>query len=342
MKIIDPSVEIINEPDNMKRIELAGRVCYKSEERIALGTAEKFCDMLIRRNHTAMLEHSNIILMINTGKEDNYWVRLALLDAISDYRHKTMKPSMIREGLRLRTEYGLDYVYYFSGNVRAWREIIQFSDGDIGFPGNPLFKDLPNGSVDLTPFIVQEEDLDPEVRSRHGIISARFVCAEGVSLEMFRHRIAAATYQTIGSGEPIEVSEPPAVVVSPAQESTRYVDYNKKELEFIKPWWWDEGSHDERVRRKHLYEAMCWDAEDNYNLFRTELGMSPEAARAVLPKALKTEIIITQTPERWMDWLVLRGHKSAHPDMRLIAKLFKSELPLYSRAFPWKSPGKGE
>jgi hypothetical protein len=71
MKLIKPSVEIIREPDNMKRIELCGRVCYKSEDRIADGTAEKFCRMLIERGH-----HSNARAQQHHRAGTGVWIGL--------------------------------------------------------------------------------------------------------------------------------------------------------------------------------------------------------------------------------------------------------------------------
>ena len=44
--------------DSKLLIEVAGRTCYKSEEKIAEGTAEKFVNMLRSRGHCAMIEHS--------------------------------------------------------------------------------------------------------------------------------------------------------------------------------------------------------------------------------------------------------------------------------------------
>jgi len=44
--------------DSKLLIEVAGRTCYKSEEKIAEGTAEKFVAMLRSRTHCAMIEHS--------------------------------------------------------------------------------------------------------------------------------------------------------------------------------------------------------------------------------------------------------------------------------------------
>lgn len=62
MKIIKPSVEFITPIDGeviLKRIEQSGRVCYKSEDKITEGSAEKFCQNIIKRGHEAVLEHYN-------------------------------------------------------------------------------------------------------------------------------------------------------------------------------------------------------------------------------------------------------------------------------------------
>lgn len=60
MKIIKPSVEFIT-PLNGKviteRLEECGRVCYKSEDSISAGSAEKFLKGIISRGHEAVLEH---------------------------------------------------------------------------------------------------------------------------------------------------------------------------------------------------------------------------------------------------------------------------------------------
>ena len=60
MKVIEPSVEILTPLDGpaiLKHLELCGRVCYKSEDKITDGSAEKFCQYLIKRGHEAPLEH---------------------------------------------------------------------------------------------------------------------------------------------------------------------------------------------------------------------------------------------------------------------------------------------
>lgn len=63
MNIIEPYVEILEAPDYNKMlrfIELVGRTCYKSEDKITSGSAEKFVKGLIEKGHTAMIEHVTI------------------------------------------------------------------------------------------------------------------------------------------------------------------------------------------------------------------------------------------------------------------------------------------
>lgn len=74
MKLIKPSYEII-EPtgytleDILKHIEVVGRTCYKSEDKIADDSYKKFVEMLINREHGAMLEHGTAYLHIC----NHYW-----------------------------------------------------------------------------------------------------------------------------------------------------------------------------------------------------------------------------------------------------------------------------
>jgi len=63
MRIIKPSYEImtpINRNEILKTLEVAGRTCYKSEDKITEDSASKFVSMLINRGHEAMIEHYNI------------------------------------------------------------------------------------------------------------------------------------------------------------------------------------------------------------------------------------------------------------------------------------------
>ena len=70
MRLIKPSFQIIKPTgytidDIYKSIELAGRVSYKSEDRITEDSAKGFVDMLIKRCHYSPLEFGTVYLYIN-------------------------------------------------------------------------------------------------------------------------------------------------------------------------------------------------------------------------------------------------------------------------------------
>lgn len=63
MKIIEPKVELVNAPDYvtlLSTVEQAGRTCYKSEDKITDGSAEKFVRNILKRGHEAVIEHASL------------------------------------------------------------------------------------------------------------------------------------------------------------------------------------------------------------------------------------------------------------------------------------------
>lgn len=129
-------------------------------------------------------------------------------------------------------------------------------------------------------------------------VTAKFICDRGVSHEIVRHR-----------------------VMSFAQESTRYCNYSKdkfgQELTFIEPSW-EFLSCSNILDTRERFEAMLGEAEANYMELIT-LGFKPQEARAVLPNALKTEIVVTAFIDDWKHFFELRCSNAAHPDIRKLA-----------------------
>ena len=131
-------------------------------------------------------------------------------------------------------------------------------------------------------------------------VTAKFICDRGVSHEIVRHR---GSYG-----------------MSFAQESTRYCNYSKNkfnnELTFIEPAW--EFPSSNIVNTRERFEAMLNEAEANYMELIT-LGFKPQEARAILPNALKTEIVVTGFIDDWKHFFELRCDSAAHPDIRKLA-----------------------
>lgn len=100
MKLIESSVQIIEEKDPYKMIELAGRTCYKSENNITEDSAKEFVDRMIKLGHGAMLEHGTIYLTIAK-------TAMNIGDPIFYVRNKYSK---VNED---------DYFYYITTNMRV-------------------------------------------------------------------------------------------------------------------------------------------------------------------------------------------------------------------------------
>ena len=78
MRLIKPSFEILEQQPGIlglyKQIELAGRTCYRSEDKITPDSAAAFVDRMIKSQHYAMLEHGTVYLRIPDVSSDGQYV----------------------------------------------------------------------------------------------------------------------------------------------------------------------------------------------------------------------------------------------------------------------------
>ena len=73
MKIVKRSVELINPPtykDLLEKCETAGRTCYKSDNMISEGSAERLISSLIKSGHHSILEFGNIMFKVICDRKD--------------------------------------------------------------------------------------------------------------------------------------------------------------------------------------------------------------------------------------------------------------------------------
>lgn len=77
MRIIKPSFEIWDQEEGLegvyKQIERAGRVCYKSEDKITEDSAKEFVERMVKSGHGAMLEHGTVYLLLNMASRQQYF-----------------------------------------------------------------------------------------------------------------------------------------------------------------------------------------------------------------------------------------------------------------------------
>lgn len=319
MNIIKPNVEIIYEPDLLKRIEIAGRTAYKSEDKINTGSAKKFFDSLVKRGHESVLEHSNIIVYAQNDETTNH-----MWEILQEYERRNNIPHFIRNSYDIKDVIIDDDVYeyssIFSGNLRAWRSLVKqyycepvfvhlfyhhFAFADIyenASINTPMGSRIPPvNEYDFAESVyndwAQAEILQWAPGEIHNIITARFTCSRGISHELVRHRLLSVT-----------------------QSSTRYIRYNENTI--IEPWWWDDEENDVI----EVYRTLCLSSglhsETIYKSF-IDNNMSPQGARGCLNHDTKTEVVLTGSVANWHHFLVLRDDSAAHPDIRILAKMFR-------------------
>ena len=146
-------------------------------------------------------------------------------------------------------------------------------------------------------------------------ITVKFICDRGVSHEFVRHR-----------------------VFSFAQESTRYCNYSKdkfdNEITYIIPSWMSDGQKNMSLEDRDIcgntYAEVCFKSNliQNEKTYFTLLaeGWKPQQARAVLPNALKTELVMTGFESDWKHFFKLRDDIAAHPQARELAEPLHKEF----------------
>ena len=145
-------------------------------------------------------------------------------------------------------------------------------------------------------------------------------------------------------------------VFSFAQESTRYCNYSKdkfgNEITFIIPNWLDlqEGTYEEKylihkdTEEKYktigcsdifynvssspegrFLEACVWSEYYYLDLLNT-YNWKAQEARAVLPNAVKAELVMTGFVDDWKHFFHLRTATGAHPQARELASPLQDEF----------------
>lgn len=312
--MVEPSVTLINEPNPFKRIETAGRTCYKSEGNITKNSAISFVSKLIENNHTAMIEHASVAFQMDCDEG----CEPILLDYIiyiqkQHYLHVTIEPSIPR--------------IMISGNIRAilQRNIMDPITRSL-LAKYPEFSPMVDTSKEPTHVQVRAdikdlrkiEDLTRDEFMNHFHITARFITDRGVSHELVRHRL-----------------------FSFAQESTRYCNYSKNKfgnhVTFCKPSTYEDWTPDQQ----DILNTTLSTLDSVYQaLVSGDDALAPQQVRAILPSCTKTEIVVSGPGFEWKYFFALRSEGVTgppHPDMKYIADIALQKINKYLRTLKYKT-----
>lgn len=286
MKLIESSVQIIEEKDPYKMIELAGRTCYKSEDKITEDSAKEFVDRMIKLGHGAMLEHGTIYLTID-GEDPN-------LSKIQSNPHT--KVNLVPYEVLTEGNYTISYKAHITTNLRVLIE---------------------NNLKELLQYQVEPTE-HHEKR-----ITAKFICDRGVSHEFVRHRVFSfaqesqryCNYNKDKFNNELTFIKPTWLDI-PTGDYT-YWDGDWCNIDNMKI----QLPSDNGVADNFLW--CLNNAGMQYRLLINK-GLKPQEARGVLPNATKTELVMTGFESDWEHFFELRCSGAAHPDAKKLANELKS------------------
>lgn len=306
MKIVDPSFEIQDELDRKSiavRLEVCGRICYKSEDKITEESAIPFVKKIAAHGHNSVLEMA--VATFNVTCHPDH-----VLEFYS------CQPKFL---VTDRTQSGV----LITGSIRAFRELYgQYAD-------NQVVNDVVTQLAERYPYLFEGiyhadtaleaddeiqvkklslddvEDLSAELLARHRFIGVKFIVNRAVTHELVRHRPCSFL-----------------------QESQRYCRYSQdkfgNQVTFIKPMFFEQDS------REFLLWKQAMEETEKLYLELLETA-TPQAARTVLPNSCKTEIITYCNLAEWKHIFAMRTSPAAEPSMREIMIPLEEEM---KRRFP--------
>lgn len=340
MKLIKPSFEFIEQECTIKnhkmdeskvqinaqliegiykQIELAGRTCYKSEDKITETSAKEFVDRMIKSGHGAMLEHGTVYLF----ESFNY----PGPDGVGLLKYKDNKYSKFQAIGREINSSVPDWIdgYYVTTNLRVLVE---------------------NGWLDDLKYICELTEYH-EKR-----VTVRFICDRVTGESFLRHRAIDEDHLTV-EGEVTREMEKD--IDSFARESTRYCNYTKDKFDnqftiINPPEFYNEdinksmecwGVNDDQVFRS-MCVSIASECDDDFSLLDTwyfanlatqwsynrliKLGWKPEQARRIIPLDIKSELVMTAFVSDWGHFFELRCAPNAHLQARELAIPLKEEF----------------
>ena len=285
MKLIESSVQIIEEKDPYKMIELAGRTCYKSEDKITEDSSKEFVDRMIKLGHGAMLEHGTIYLKIDKTEDGH------------------LPPARL---------------YWSDGNHKKYTKVRKH--GNSIYVTTNLRVIVENNRLDDLQYQVEPTE-HHEKRITAKFICDRGVSHEFVRHRVFSFAQESTRYCDYSKdkfGNDITYIIPSWLDLPEGKYSNWDNDWcDVSELKLLYP------EVDNLSDPANCFLQSIKNAEYYYFMLINR-GWKPQQARQVLPNATKTELVMTGFESDWEHFFELRCSGAAHPDAKKLADELKS------------------
>ena len=340
MKIIESDVKFLKQGEGLQglyeHIENCGRTCYKSEDNIKEGSAEKFVNAMIKSHHGAMLEHGTVYLSVPYDTKRDYQI-----NGYSIYSADHVIP-------RIGAQYAANP--FSKVNTNPEKQTFEITTNYRVI--------VENGWIDDLQYMCEPSEYHEK---RYTL---RFVCDRGVTHELVRHRKfsfaqESSRYCNYGSDKKFgkeltfispswcnyeEIKDMADVIQNSRKEVQNAVydltmadvyDNNETQAFTVKK---DDNllelSKEESIEianQKRCELMMVYDMmrSEKIYMYLMEHGYQPQQARQVLPTMIKSEICMTGFASDWRFFFDLRlyGKTGApHPDMLMVAKIAQKQF----------------
>jgi thymidylate synthase (FAD) len=294
MKLIKQSYEFVPQALGLegiyKQIEKAGRICYKSEDKITEDSAKDFVNRMVKSKHHAMLEHGTVYLHMEFDSKKAFFNNDLVLKYLDESHTKVFR---IRD---IQTEPQGKQHAYITTNYRVLVE---------------------NNWLDDLKYLCEPTEYH-EKR-----ITIKFTTNIGISREFTRHRVFSyavestryCNYSKSKFNNEITYIQPWWI---PESRIKHYFEYQEQQLSNSN-WMVDIEDGDVISTYLEYLENI-----ENYYLYLLNINkLKPEQARGVLPLDTKCDMIMTGFVSDWKHFFDLRalGTTGApHPQAKELAE----------------------
>lgn len=317
MEFLVAGFEIIEQEPGLegmyKAAELPGRICYGSQDKIAPGTADKFCNGLMKSNHGAPLEHGTVYLK-----------------ALEEYSFNG----------NIELEYDGNSLYKYINNKYSK----YFSDGEYAYVTTNLRVLFENGWMNDLQYWCEPTEFHEK---RYQV---RFQVDRFTGEEFLRHRVASFnrestryvlfTKEKFGGGSikyiiPVWMLDDVNRKEIDAHKDLSITEFCQQVIDY-------EGGHGV------MTDVFAWmfalkACEWSYCQLTNTFGWKAEQARTVLPCAINSPLIKTAFLSDWKNFFNLRAKGTTgkpHPQAKELAEPLMNEF--IKRGYLPKDFGKKE
>lgn len=294
MKLIESKAKYIPQESGLegiyKQIELAGRTCYKSEDKITEDSAKGFVERMIQSGHGAMLEHGTVYLSLDMTSREQYFKycynKFSKANSTGSAEHSTWR-GFVTTNLRVLVE-------------NDWME-------DLQYICEPTEYHVKRYTFKFTT----DQGVLREI-TRHRVFSFAVESTRycNYSKNKFNNEITYIIPSWIDTNLPDFTTIKDDWGELFPEYYYKLTDLGEQEINYC-------GNKD---LRDFIY-ALSVCEKIYFSLLDT--GWKPQQARNVLPLATKCDMVMTGFASDWKHFFELRMFGTTgkpHPDMELLAK----------------------